>query len=88
MAVLIDIRTFRLADGVDDDAFLAADRDAQAAFHLAYGAVRRTTARDGAGRWLVLSFWWDAATADAHTVDPLADLVADERVERFDDIGG
>ena len=87
--MLIEIRTFDLADGVTEDALRAADTEAQVAAHLAPGMVRRTTARAGdGGRWLVLTFWYDAAHADAHTADPLAGLIVDERVERYDDIGG
>lgn len=86
--MLIDIRTFELAEGVSEEAFRKADADAQAAAHLAPGIVRRTTARAADGRWLVLTFWYDAEHADAHTTDPLATLIADERVERYEDIGG
>jgi hypothetical protein len=87
--VLIDVRTFRLADGVSESDLLAADAEAQALAHLAPGIVRRTTARRPAdGRWLVLTFWYDAEHADRHTADPLAPLIAEESVERFDDIGG
>ena len=87
--VLIEIRTFRLADGVDDATFLVADTEAQAAAHLAPGIVRRTTARrDGDDRWLVLTSWYDAEHADRHTTDPLAPLITDEQVDRYVDIGG
>jgi hypothetical protein len=88
LAVLIEVRTFRLAAGVDEPTFLAADAEAQARAHLARGIVRRTTARGGDGRWLVLSFWYDAECADGAGDDGLAELVSDERVERYDDIGG
>ena len=88
LAVLIEVRTFRLAAGVDDATFLAADAEAQARAHLARGIVRRTTARDGDGRWLVLTSWYDAECADGAGDDGLAELVTDERVERYDDIGG
>ena len=87
--VLIEIRTFRLADGVDAETFLVADKEAQAAAHLARGIVRRTTARrETDDRWLVLTSWYDAEHADRHTDDPLAPLVTDEHVERYVDIGG
>ncbi|HYD08826.1 MAG TPA: hypothetical protein VEA78_01885 [Acidimicrobiales bacterium] len=86
--MLIDIRTFRLGDGVSDEAFLTADREAQAIVHRARGAVRRTTARRDDGRWLVLTFWYDAECADAVGDDPLAGLIVEEAVERYDDIGG
>jgi len=88
--VLIEIRTFRLAEDVDDATFLVADKEAQAAAHLAAGIVRRTTARSdaGDGRWLVLTSWYDAEHADRHTTDPLAPLVTDEHIARYVDIGG
>ena len=88
LGVLIEVRTFRLAEGVDDAAFRAADAEAQVRAHLARGIVRRTTARDSDGRWLVLSFWYDAECADGAGDDGLGGLIADERVERYDDIGG
>ena len=87
--MLIDIRTFRAAEGVSVEDLLVADKEAQALAHLAPGIVRRTTARREAdGRWLVLTFWYDAEHADRHTADPLAGLVTDEVVERYEDIGG
>ena len=87
--MLIEVRTFALADGVSSEDLLVADKEAQALAHLARGMVRRTTARREAdGRWLVLSFWYDAEHADRLTEDPLAGLVVDEHVERFVDIGG
>ena len=88
LGVLIEVRTFRLADGVDDATFLVADTEAQARAHFARGIVRRTTARDADGRWLVLTSWYDAEHADRHTTDPLAPLITDEQVDRYVDIGG
>jgi len=64
--VIIEHRTFRLADGVDEGAFLEADRRVQqevVVFHE--GFVRRTTARGDDGRWLVETLWYDAACAEA-----------------------
>jgi hypothetical protein len=71
--VLLETTTFRLADGVDEAAFLAADEALQADLSPRRGFVRRTTARGEAGQWLVLTMWWSAQVADAvpsDLVDP------------------
>jgi len=65
MAV-VDIVTFRLAPGVDEDDFLDVDRRAQTeVFYGQRGMLRRTTARGGDGEWLVLTLWGSAGDADA-----------------------
>ena len=95
--MIIEHRTFRLADGVDEAAFLAADRRVQhevAPFQE--GFVRRTTARHDDGRWLVETRWYDRRCAEAaaagggEAAAALAALVdpASERVERWTDLGG
>lgn len=64
--MIIEHRTFRLAPGTDEGAFLAADRGVQqevAPFQS--GFVRRTTARGGDGRWLVETLWYDDVSAMA-----------------------
>ena len=64
--MIIETLTGRLAAGVDEDAFLEADRRFQQEFvPNQAGFVRRTTAR-GAGdnEWLVLTFWYSADDAD------------------------
>ena len=66
--VLIDITTFRLQQDADKAAFLASDAEIQAELSPRKGFVRRTTARGSDGRWLVLTFWYDAAHADAEEV--------------------
>jgi hypothetical protein len=71
MAVL-ELTTFRLAAGVDDGTFLAADELARTGFlYQQPGLVRATTARGENGGWLVLLLW-DAdgdATAAARRAD-------------------
>lgn len=65
MAV-IETMTFALRPDADEHAFLAADRRVQVEF--AYhqpGLLRRTTARDSAGGWIVIDLWRSAADADA-----------------------
>jgi hypothetical protein len=63
---VIEIMTFRLAEGVDQAAFCEADRRVQAEFaYLQPGLLRRTTARSEDGEWLVLDIWRSVEEADA-----------------------
>src|SRR3954454_2025205 len=65
MAV-IEITTFRLADGTDEAAFLEADRRVQTEFIPRHrGFMRRTTARGAGGEWAVIVLWASASDADA-----------------------
>ena len=64
--MIVEIVTFRLADGVDEERFLAADHRVQTEyFYLQRGIVRRTTARGADGGWLVLTFWDSIEDADS-----------------------
>ena len=64
MAV-IELFTFRLSEGVDEAAFLAADQRVQTEFmYHQPGLARRTTARAGDGEWLCVLVWGAAADAD------------------------
>ncbi|MBV8386608.1 MAG: hypothetical protein JO248_09550 [Acidimicrobiia bacterium] len=65
MAV-IETRTFRLADGIDEAEFLEADEQARTGFlyHQA-GMMRATTARADAGEWIVVVLWASYEDADA-----------------------
>lgn len=64
--MIIEHRTFVLADAVDEDDFLAADRRVQAEFApFQPGFIRRTTARGPAGSWLVETMWMTEADAEA-----------------------
>jgi len=65
MAV-IETTTLRLADGVDDATFLAADEKVRTGFlYRQPGLVRATTARGDDGEWIVVVLWAsdDDATA-------------------------
>ena len=63
---MIEIATFRLATGVDEAEFVAADGRAQGEFfYLQPGLLRRTTARGEDGTWVVMTLWQDAAQAAA-----------------------
>ncbi len=64
---MIEILTFTLRPGVDDEYFLALDGRVQTEFaYQQAGLARRTTGRNDEGRWLVLSVWSSAdAAADA-----------------------
>lgn len=86
--MIIEHRTFRLAAGADEVAFLAADERVQtevAPFQP--GFVRRTTARGPAGRWLVETLWYDEDCADGAAgrqvpaIAAFEDLVDPESVE-------
>ena len=75
--MVIEMMTFRLLEGADEEGFRAADRKVQTEF--AYhqpGLVRRTTARSEDGAWVVVDLWRSAEHADACTAgwddDPVA----------------
>ncbi|HVF31923.1 MAG TPA: hypothetical protein VM933_02700 [Acidimicrobiales bacterium] len=62
----MELTTFRLREGVDENAFLAADAAVQAFHHRQPGLLRRTTARDtSSGDWLVVILWASWPHADA-----------------------
>ena len=69
---VVEITTFRLAEGVSDEAFLALDKRVQTALiPNQSGFLRRTTARHGRD-WLVVTLWWsddDAASFARETED-------------------
>jgi hypothetical protein len=63
---VIEILRFRLAGGVDEAAFVAADKRVQAEFaYQQPGLVRRTTARGDDGDWIVVDIWRNESDADA-----------------------
>jgi heme-degrading monooxygenase HmoA len=63
---MIEITTFRLADGVGEAAFLEADALAQARFFPRQpGFLRRTTARGDDGGWVVVVLWGSEEEARA-----------------------
>ena len=65
MAV-IETTTFRLADGVDDAAFLEFDEKVRTGFlYHQPGIVRATTARGDDGEWIVVVLWASIEDADA-----------------------
>jgi hypothetical protein len=65
MAV-IEVVTFRLVPGVDEDQFRDADQRAQTEFvYGRRGALRRTTALGSEEEWLVMTLWGSAPDADA-----------------------
>jgi hypothetical protein len=92
---VVETQTFRLRDGVDEAAFLAADRRVQEEFIWRQpGFARRTTARGADGEWLVVLLWGSLAEAEAahaaFETDPATkDLrdsvdVASVRVNRYE----
>jgi hypothetical protein len=55
---VIEITTFRLGQGVGDEAFLKADERVRTGFlYQQPGLVRATTARSTGGEWLVVVLW-------------------------------
>jgi secreted protein with Ig-like and vWFA domain len=78
---VVETQTFRLLDGADDEAFLAADRRVQDEFIWRQpGFVRRTTARGSDGEWLVVVLWQTIEQAEAaHAAFESDDTTADRR---------
>ncbi len=65
MPGVIEVVTFRLADGVDESAFRDVDGRVQVEFvYQQPGVLRRTLGRCD-DRWLVLQVWTSRAAADA-----------------------
>jgi hypothetical protein len=65
---VIEILTFKLLDGADEQAFLAADKRVQTEFaYQQPGLMRRTTARAASAveGWVVIDLWRSDADADA-----------------------
>ena len=66
LSVIVELMEFRLLPRVGIDGFLAADHRLQTEFaYLQSGLLRRTTARNDQGDWLVIDLWRTAAEADA-----------------------
>ena len=62
---MIELTTFRLKAGADEAAFLQADRRLQTEFaYQQPGLVRRTTARNDDGEWIVIDVWRSGNDAD------------------------
>ena len=91
----MEIHTFRLQPGADEEAFLQADYRVQTEFApFQPGFVRRTTARGQDGEWLVVVLWGSAAHAEqaiaASRSDPAMRALAafvdpsSHRIQRFD----
>jgi len=63
--MVIEILRFKLAPGVAEAAFLAADKRLQSDFaYQQPGLLRRTTARGAEGEWVVIDLWRTGADAD------------------------
>jgi hypothetical protein len=74
---VIEITTFRLRDGVINEAFVAEDEQIQmTCWYLQPGLQRRTTAVSADGGWVTITVWDSAAHADAATgsLDPQSAL--------------
>ncbi|HXQ74976.1 MAG TPA: hypothetical protein VN791_00670 [Acidimicrobiales bacterium] len=65
---MIEIMTFRLSPGADEEAFRAADGEVQSDFaYQQPGLLRRTTARGADGGWIVIDLWRSDAAATVRT---------------------
>jgi len=65
-AAMIEIMRFRLLPDADVDAFLVADSRVQSDFaYRQPGLVRRTTANDRDGNWIVIDLWQSGQAAKA-----------------------
>ena len=65
---MLEVTTFRLVDGADDAAFVAADAAVQTGCYYAQpGLLRRTTARalPPTEGWVVVTLWRSPGDADA-----------------------
>lgn len=82
---MIETFQFRLVDGADEDAFLAVDKRLQSDFtYQQPGIVRRTTARNDSGEWILINLWRSAADADAASRQFATDALAQEFVSFID----
>jgi hypothetical protein len=97
--MVLEITTFHLLAGVDDETFLTADKAVQTeVFPNSPGYLRRTTAKADDGEWLVVVLWGTETDIDgfnARTVSDPVQLTFDElidrstiRTKRYADIGG
>ena len=82
--MLIELTTFRLRDGIDDVAFLAADRALQAELSWQDGFIRRTTARGETSGWLVMTLWRTPSEADTANEQASGDGAAGSFAELVD----
>jgi hypothetical protein len=63
---VIEIMRFRLAPGADEAGFREADKAVQSEFaYHQEGLLRRTTAVDREGAWIVIDLWQSGKAADA-----------------------
>lgn len=87
---LIETTTYRLVEGADDAAYLAADRRLQTeVVYQQPGLMRRTVARghgERAGEWIVIELWHTAEDADGWAARRSGDATA-QAVEAFVDQG-
>jgi hypothetical protein len=90
--MVIETTTFRLADGVAEEAFLEADEEVRTGFlYHQTGMIRATTARADDGDWIVVVLWAAYEDADAAaeiertdaTVDRLTHMIAGAERKRY-----
>ena len=85
--MIIENKTFRLEDEIDEATFLEADHRLQAELSSRDGFVRRTTGRGKDGTWLVVTLWGSEENADAPGVLQEFEAMLEEvRVERYESL--
>ena len=76
---MIEILSFRLVEGADEEAFVPADKRVQTEFaYQQPGLLRRTTARGPDGDWVVIDLWRSPDDADAADSGWEQDIAAGE----------
>ena len=70
---IVEVTTFRLAEGMSEEQFLELDKRFQTELvPNRAGFLRRTTARHG-GEWCVVTLWWSEDDAAAFARDSARD---------------
>ena len=86
--VLLNIKRFRLKEGADEGAFLAADDRLQREFTLKQpGMLECVTAKTTGGEWLVLHTWEVAEMGESPSAgnDPFLRAVTEDWMEFIDE---
>jgi hypothetical protein len=82
---VIELMKFKLAPGVGEAEFRSADQQVQQSFaYRQPGLLRRTTARDDGGNWIVIDVWRSAADSDACAIRWNDDQVAQRFMSLID----
>jgi len=83
-APIAEIVTFRLAQGVDPDAFVAAARALEPLLRASGGVITRTLSQADDGLWTDHIIWRSLATAKATAAQMMADPIAGPMMQMID----